>query len=540
LLSFLYINLVSGQYKPFPQNIDYPYGYMPATVTSVDAQNEYNRWKTAYLVTCNDMYRVTTTTASQSLSEGTGYGMLLTAYYGEKNYFDGLLKFYKSKCTSTAKGLMAWDVTCSGINDPNCATDGDIDVAFSLIIAYNQWGGKYLEDARYILGKIKSSLLVVCDNSVFTLKPGVGWGGCQLTDISYYPAAYFRIFAEITGDQTWNYLADDTYSILNAGADDSTGLVPDWQSFDGMPSGNPPQSNRIGFYRYDASRVPWRIGLDYLWNGNTQAMEWCSKITNWANVIGPANILDGYSLDGTVQGQYHNSAFVGGFTIGAMCNDQDIADDFAGELKTLNDQHYFNLSVKCLYLLTATGNFWKPETEFTEVTGITVTAENDVDSITIDQGTLQMEALVLPDSAFNKTVEWSVTEGTGTATISENGLLTPLTPGTVTVVADATDGSLVTGQVTITIIGQQSFVDAVRQPAITYSPNPVDNMLFINHAHAVTNIEILGINGKVITTVRNDSKNNLAINTSGLVEGVYILKIYNIDGSVYNYKIIKQ
>jgi endo-1,4-beta-D-glucanase Y len=540
LCFFLSLNIISGQHKPFPRNIDYPFGYMPATVTHADAQYEYNRWKNLYLVTCNDMYRVATTDNEQTLSEGTGYGMLLTAYYGEKDYFDGLLEFYKSKRTSTANGLMAWNVTCEGINDPNCATDGDIDAAFALIVAYNQWGGRYLEEAREILGKIKSSLMISCGDTIYALKPGVGWGGCYLTDISYYPPACFRIFAEITGDTSWSNLADDTYAILNAGAHETTGLVPDWQSVDGTPSGKPPQPDRIGYFRYDASRVPWRIGLDYLWNGNTLAQEWCNKITDWASGIGATNIVDGYYLDGSVEGQYHNSSFVGGFTIGAMCNSQDMVDNFAVELKTLYDQHYFNLSVKCLYLLTATGNFWKPETEFTEVTSITVTAENGVDTVSLDQDTIQMIAHVLPDSAFNKEVEWAIVTGTGIATISESGLLTLLDEGTVMIAAKALDGSFVTGVTTITIINGGSSVASFQQPDITYAPNPFDNTLFIDHADAVIKIEILGINGKVITSIRNDSKNSLAINTSGFADGIYILKINTIDGSVYKYKVIKQ
>jgi non-canonical (house-cleaning) NTP pyrophosphatase len=66
--------------------------------------------------------------------------------------------------------------------------------------------------------------------------------------------------------------------------------------------------------------------------------------------------------------------------------------------------------------------------------------------------TLQMNATVLPADAANKTVTWSVTAGTGTATIDPStGILTGLTPGTVTVTATANDGSGVTGTEIITV-----------------------------------------------------------------------------------------
>jgi endo-1,4-beta-D-glucanase Y len=622
---------ISGQHKPFPQNIDYPFGYKPVAITASLAESEYTRWKGLYLVPCDTMYRVATTSYTQTLSEGTGYGMILTAYFGEQDLFDGLLAFYQSKITSQAKYLMAWDVTCDDFNDRNCATDGDLDVAYALLVAYNQWEGKYLKEAYTILDRIKKNFIISCGDTVLAIRPGAGWGGCNLTDISYYSPGYFRVFAEITGDTMWNKLADDTYVILNASADKTTGLVPDWQSVSGIPSGNPPQSNWIGYYRYDASRVPWRIGLDYLWNGDTLARNWCTRVTNWAGGIGPSNIVDGYDLDGGVRGQYHNSAFVGGFTIGAMCNNQTLVNNFASELVGLNDSHYFNLSVRCLYLLAASGNFWEPQTEFVELTSIIVSGENNKDSITTDKGTLQMEAIVSPDSAFDKTVHWSVINGTGKAIISEGGLLTARTDGTVTVVATAhdpgqvtgemivtltnqvplveeitivydesfpiigtpggtmqlsvealpdnavdksvswsissgtelatisdsglvtavadgeitvvataKDGSLVTGELIIFIINQESDVAAVQNPFMKIYPNPVRKLLFIDDASLIKKIEVIKMNGEVSMIIRNDSNDHLSINTAGLISGMYILKIYTTYGQVLQSKLVKQ
>lgn len=62
-----------------------------------------------------------------------------------------------------------------------------------------------------------------------------------------------------------------------------------------------------------------------------------------------------------------------------------------------------------------------------------------------------MLANVLPANATNNTVTWSVTPGTGNATISATGLLTATANGTVTVIATANDGSGVIGTMTVTI-----------------------------------------------------------------------------------------
>lgn len=88
------------------------------------------------------------------------------------------------------------------------------------------------------------------------------------------------------------------------------------------------------------------------------------------------------------------------------------------------------------------------------VTNIEVIGEGNKTVITIDDGTLQMSATVLPVNATDSSVTWSVIAGTGTGSISVTGLLTALTNGTVTVRATANDGSAVYGERVITISNQ--------------------------------------------------------------------------------------
>ena len=362
MLFFPLVGYISGQSRPFPQNAAYSYGYKTSVISAVDLQVTYERWKKMYLKSCDGMYRVCVGDTIVTISEGIGYGMLITAYYGDKERFDKLFEFYKSKRTKKAHNLMGWRVTCDSVIDPGSATDGDIDVAFALIVAHSQWGGEYLKEAKNIISILKEHYFVNC-NGVYTMKPGGHWGGCDLTDISYYAPAYFRVFADITKDSFWDTAADHSYTILHNGANESTGLVPDWQSYDGIPGGDPP-SGRDDYFHYDASRTPWRMALDYLWNGNDKAKDWCVKISDFADSIGAANIVDGYDLDGKPRGLYNNGAFVGGFAVGAMCNNQAIVDNFALRLIYLDsagdDNQYFNLSLRCIYELVLTGNFWKP------------------------------------------------------------------------------------------------------------------------------------------------------------------------------------
>jgi len=345
---------------PFPDGMTYAQGFMPATLDDTLLVSEYSRWKKLFLVECNGGYRVTGENSGETRVEGIGFGMIITAYCGKKTEFDGLLKFYKSKRTASAGQMMAWQVSCSGINDQGSATDGDIDVAFSLIIAGCQWGGTYLDEAKTIIGILKDNVIKTCSSDILSLATGVSggtaWGGCDMTDISYYNPAFFRVFADLTNDDTWDKLADDTYTILNNGANPSTGLVPDWQSV----SGTPGAGGREGTFRYDACRAPYRIAIDYLWNGNEKSKAWCTKITDWASKIGPAKIMDGYSLSGNATGSSNTTSFVGSFAVAAMCNSQSITDAFCTQVNKLRDQKWFNLSTRLCYLLALTGNLWPP------------------------------------------------------------------------------------------------------------------------------------------------------------------------------------
>jgi uncharacterized repeat protein (TIGR02543 family) len=89
-----------------------------------------------------------------------------------------------------------------------------------------------------------------------------------------------------------------------------------------------------------------------------------------------------------------------------------------------------------------------------EVTSIAVSSTSGLYVITSDGGTLQMTKVVSPSDATTQTVTWSVSNGTGEATISSTGKLTAVSDGTVTVNATATDGSGIVGTIEISISNQ--------------------------------------------------------------------------------------
>ncbi len=90
-----------------------------------------------------------------------------------------------------------------------------------------------------------------------------------------------------------------------------------------------------------------------------------------------------------------------------------------------------------------------------KVTGITVTGQGGSSVINTKGGTLQLSAEVIPAEASDRTVTWSVTNGTGQASISSSGLITAIADGTVTATATANDGSGITGTLIINISNQE-------------------------------------------------------------------------------------
>jgi uncharacterized protein YjdB len=86
------------------------------------------------------------------------------------------------------------------------------------------------------------------------------------------------------------------------------------------------------------------------------------------------------------------------------------------------------------------------------VSSITVTASGGSAIITGLETSLQLNAAVSPANATNKNVNWSVVNGSGRATISSTGLLTPVAYGTVTAIASAVDGSGISGNIAINIV----------------------------------------------------------------------------------------
>ncbi len=169
------------------------------------------------------------------------------------------------------------------------------------------------------------------------------------------------------------------------------------------------------------------------------------------------------------------------------------------------------------------------------VSSITVTGAGGATTISTPNGTLQMSAAVLPDNTANKSVTWSVSNGTGSATIdATSGLLTALTNGNVTVKATAKDGSNISGSLTITLSNQPA---PVLITSITVSG--AGNAIAISTPSGTLQMSaaVLPANAtnKAITWSVTNGTGSALISASGLLtavaNGVVTVKAASNDGS---------
>lgn len=358
-------------------------GFGPTTVHKADARATYDAWKTIHLEDCSGgVWRVRweKAKADATVSEGIGYGMLLTASFGDRAEFDGLLAYAKKMHDDN--GLMHWmrygcdahrDTKYSGSPDYS-ASDADLDLAMALLMAKCKWGdAKYGDEATKVINAIRKTMFMDVDG-LHVLQPGdSSWfddlaGGC--VNYSYFAPAYYREFAkQVTADAAfWNKAAEDTYELLAKGTNSSTGLVRNWGSVTGGSSTCGGSYKLPDSFGSDAARTPWRIATDYLWNTTAKAKAWNDKLTQWVKSQDITKVQKWYHLDGTLDTaagdtNVHSAITVGPFAVGAMTLDQATVNDFAAELMAIpavdgsTEADYFPRTLKALSLIALTGQF---------------------------------------------------------------------------------------------------------------------------------------------------------------------------------------
>jgi len=166
------------------------------------------------------------------------------------------------------------------------------------------------------------------------------------------------------------------------------------------------------------------------------------------------------------------------------------------------------------------------------VTGITVTGAGGATTISQDNGTLALTATVSPSDATNKSVTWSIINGTGQATINSSGVVTAVSNGTVTARATANDGSGIYGQLIITISGQSVPVTKINVAAAKGEP-----VISTDNGTLQLSVTITPANATIQTVTWSviNGTGEASVNATGLVtaiaNGTVVVRATANDGS---------
>lgn len=249
-------------------------------------RTHYREWQREHLVVADKMKFVATNKDhSRTLSEAQGYGMLITVMasghgLATRRAFDDLTQYYLENRISAKNPLMAWRQTNktglmrSTAAEQTSATDGDLDIAYALILADERWGSNgsfdYQALAQQLIQAIKRREI-----DPTTQLPRVGdWATTgnsrHLIRTSDLMTAYFRKFASFTGDQSWSQVATNSQTVLRKlSQEHETGLMADFVTVRGerleigQVKPNQVATATDADYGYNACRVPWRTAYDY-------------------------------------------------------------------------------------------------------------------------------------------------------------------------------------------------------------------------------------------------------------------------------------
>jgi endo-1,4-beta-D-glucanase Y len=391
--------------RPFPQHV----AYSPGTIlpafdrATMDQQVAafYDEWVAAYLREgCGEgrYYVLAEGTGSSgrsiSVSEGQGYGMIITALMAghdsaAKTKFDGLYRFFRDHPSGLNPQLMAWNQVegCESVDGPITASavDGDMDIAYALLLADDQWGSEgainYQAEALAVIEAIledeinpNTHTILLGDWVLAYNDDGLYPAGTRSSDFMF---GHLRAYAAASGDEAWNAVIDATYSIVETIQREhspDTGLLPDFiQDVDTFPRPADPfylEGENDGSYGYNACRDPWRIGLDVLHGGDERSKAALTPLNAWISAEtggDPSAIRSGYRLDGSSGPQYDYSdlSFVAPFGVSAMVDpaNQEWLDaiwTFVVETSLEDGGGYYGNTLKMLSIIAMSGNGWEP------------------------------------------------------------------------------------------------------------------------------------------------------------------------------------
>lgn len=234
---------------------------------------------------------------SVTTSEGQAYAMRRALMMDDKATFNKTYDWAKYNLQHKNDKLFAWlwgqkILDQQGnikyeILDQNSATDADIEIAITLILASNVWEKEsYMNDALKIINDVWNKETIDI-KGVRILISGVNQNRTENIEVnpSYFMPSPFKIFAEVDRKHDWLKLVDSSYGLTDFCIDNiESGLPPDFFYINRKTGAIIFKEDRSDF-SYDAVRVFYRFYVDYILTKDPRAEKLLSRsklfITRW-------------------------------------------------------------------------------------------------------------------------------------------------------------------------------------------------------------------------------------------------------------------
>ena len=389
--------------RPFPQHTLYPGAVIEPNHVSQASMDDavrtlYDLWKARYVVQAGVepdghprfRVRIGRNPTDATVSEGQGYGMLLTALLAghdplAQQLFDGLWEFSLDHRSTIEPRLMDWYVNADEGPDSNgddCAFDGDCDMALALLLAQDQWGNR----GRFDYGAAAASVLeglwasaIGPQSKLPLLGDWVSPSGSPYNQwtprSSDLMPDHFRSFEAALGDGRWNSVLVASQALIDQVQLDfssTTGLLPDFLvpvAGSGLPlmpaPGNFLEGPFDGAFYYNACRDPWRIATDAVTSADATSTAQALVVSRWIRATtleNPQAIRAGYGLDGSnlPGSNFFTTAFAAPMAVAALLDPE--AQTFLNALYdaiSQSDEGYFEDSIALLCLVVVSNNWWQ-------------------------------------------------------------------------------------------------------------------------------------------------------------------------------------
>src|SRR5688572_1982255 len=218
---------------PFPQNQRLPLLCYPRHADASDVRGAFERWRDEIVTRdgANGFLRTRRPDtpdgqANSTVSEGIAYGMIISVMLDEQAMFDDFWRY--AKRWFNENGLMQWYIAPDGSRalGKGAASDADEDMAWALVMADRQWGGRGALDSDYkseALRLIERMYELEVDHEQWPdmFLPGDEWRGRNVFNPSYFAPNQYRVFGEVSGNVAgWQRVVERGYEIIERSLND--------------------------------------------------------------------------------------------------------------------------------------------------------------------------------------------------------------------------------------------------------------------------------------------------------------------------------